>query len=49
MNKVGEIEQAHGKQGKAWVFREEMRKIAPDKIGRALIRYAIEDVTGERA
>jgi hypothetical protein len=31
------------------VFREDMRKIAPDKMGRALTLLAIEEVTGERA
>jgi len=31
------------------VFLEDMRKIAPDKIGRALILLAIEDVTEKRA
>jgi hypothetical protein len=48
-NAFFEMEQTHGKQGKALVFREDMRKIALDKMGRALTLLAIEEVTGERA
>jgi hypothetical protein len=48
MNEAGEMEHPHGKQGKALVFREDMWKIAPDKIGRALILLAIGDVTAKR-
>jgi len=48
-NAFFEMEQTHGKQGKALVFREDMRKIAPDKMGRALTLLPIEDVTGEKA
>jgi hypothetical protein len=33
---------------KGWVFLEDMRKIAPEKIGRAMILPAIENLTGER-